>query len=57
MARLANSRTEGEGSHPDIFITKTDQLCGRLEVVGEVVVSKHRKLDIIMAGMSLEYTT
>ncbi len=53
MARLANSRME-EGSDPDIFFSKIDQLCDELEVMDERV-SKHRKMDIIMSGMPAEY--
>ncbi len=53
MARLANSRME-EGSDPDIFFSKIDQLCDELEVMDEHV-SKHRKMDIIMSGMPAEY--
>ena len=53
MARLANSRME-EGSDPDIFFRKIDQLCEELELVDERV-SKHRKMDIIMTGMPSEY--
>eukprot|EP00752_Nemacystus_decipiens_P006651 g5979.t1 len=53
MARLANSRME-EGSDPDIFFSKIDQLCDELEVMDESV-SKHRKMDIIMSGMPAEY--
>eukprot|EP00903_Cladosiphon_okamuranus_P012172 g11418.t2 len=53
MARLANSRME-EGSDPDIFFSKIDQLCDELEVMDERV-SKHRKMDVIMSGMPAEY--
>ena len=41
MARLANSRME-EGSDPDIFFSKIDQLCDELEVMDERV-SKHER--------------
>ena len=53
MTRLGNSRME-EGSDPDIFFRKIDQLCEELEVLDEHV-SRHRKMDIIMAGMPAEY--
>ena len=53
MTRLGNSRME-EGSDPDIFFRKIDQLCEELEVVDEHV-SQHRKMDIIMSGMPPEY--
>ena len=42
-----------EGSDPDIFFRKIDQLCEELEVVDEHV-SQHRKMDIIMSGMPPE---
>ena len=43
MTRLGNSRIE-EGSDPDIFFRKIDQLCEELEVVNEHVL-QHRMLE------------
>ena len=55
MATLANSRME-EGSDPDIFFRNIDQISEELERLGEYV-SQHRKLDVILSGISSGYET